>query len=152
MTARIQDFLNACRNGNENAIAMLIEAGVDIHAQDNDGWNGFHYACANGHANVIAMLIEAGADINAQDNYERNGLDLLHSFTISNTDRLGAISTLINAGITLRSQDLHIDGVQYALDENAAQRALVEQAMIQVDFPQRATQCEDVLDFLFLRL
>merc|ERR1712167_245185 len=102
-------------------IAMLIEAGVDIRVQNDDGRNGFHYACVNGRANVIAMLIEAGVDINAQDNNGRNLLDFIHLSGMPSNDRLGAISTLINAGITLRSQDLQIDGVQYALDQNAAQ-------------------------------
>ena len=55
MTARIQDFLNACEIGDANAIAMLIETGVDIHAQNDGGRNGFHFACKKGHANVIAM-------------------------------------------------------------------------------------------------
>ena len=40
----------------------------------------------------------------------------------------------------------------HGLDANASQRAIAEDAMIQVDFPERATECEDVLDFLFLRL
>ena len=57
MTARIQDFLNACEIGDANAIAMLIEAGVDIHAQADYGSNGFHFACAYGKANVIAMTL-----------------------------------------------------------------------------------------------
>ena len=76
-------------------------------------------------------------------------MEVIHD-SISSADRMGVISALSNAGITLHSQHLNIDGVQYTLDENAAQRALAEQAMIQVDFPQRATQCEDVLDFLFI--
>merc|ERR1712224_1009789 len=123
---------------------MLSKAGVDINVQDNYGWNGFHFACDNGHANVVAMLIKAGVDINIQNNNGSNGLHLAYN-------HFEVISTLINAGITLCSVDLQLPGVQQALDENAAQRAAVEDVMIQVAFPQRATPCEDVLDFLFLR-
>ena len=68
----------------------------------------------------------------------------------ADADRLRVISKLVDAGITLRPQDLQIYGVQYDLDENKTQREVAKQAMIQVEFPQRATPCEDVLDFLYL--
>ena len=40
---------------------------------------------------------------------------------------------------------------QSALEMIADQRAAAERVMLQVDFPQQATKCEDVLDFLFRR-
>ena len=45
---------------------MLIDAGADINAQDDEKNSPMHFAAAGGHATTLKMLIDAGADINAQ--------------------------------------------------------------------------------------
>ena len=47
---------------------LLLEAGTDPNAVDEDGKTPLHFAAAFGHASVARLLLEAGADLNAKDN------------------------------------------------------------------------------------
>ena len=58
------------RGSNQNAAVTeaLLEAGADLHAQNNDGKTILHFAAGNNEsAAVIAALLEAGADLHARD-------------------------------------------------------------------------------------
>eukprot|EP00757_Euglenozoa_sp_SAG-D1_P000018 gene18-11488_t len=52
---------------------MLLQAGADIQAKNEDGWTALMLACQNGHSNVVEMLLQAGADIQA-----KNQQDIIH--------------------------------------------------------------------------
>eukprot|EP00757_Euglenozoa_sp_SAG-D1_P016959 gene16959-22868_t len=45
---------------------MLLQAGADIQAKNQDGYTALMRACANGHSNVVETLLRAGADIQAK--------------------------------------------------------------------------------------
>ena len=47
---------------NAPAIRVLLRAGADVLAADNDGWTVLHYACAADPPEVIELLLKAGAD------------------------------------------------------------------------------------------
>ncbi len=53
-----EEFLYVCEKGYIELIDELIEAGVDIDIQDENGWTGLMYASINGHVEVIKRLID----------------------------------------------------------------------------------------------
>ena len=58
--------------GLEKLTEDLLQQGVDIDAQDSDGWTSLHIASANGHINVIKILLGKGANrtLRTRDDYE----------------------------------------------------------------------------------
>jgi len=40
----------------------LLEGGVDINAQDSQGWTALMMAAAHGHTEIVRMMLERGAD------------------------------------------------------------------------------------------
>ena len=57
----------ATSNGHANAIAMLIEAGADPNARNNNLITPLHLAAGIGHTEAIAVLVNAGANPNVPD-------------------------------------------------------------------------------------
>ena len=49
-------------------VQVLIDAGADIEAKDEDGRRPLHYACEGEELAVVKVLIKAGADVCATDN------------------------------------------------------------------------------------
>ena len=58
------------------SIAVLLDAGADIHARDRFGRTSLHTASVQGQPEYIAALVDAGADINARDDYGRTPLHI----------------------------------------------------------------------------
>ena len=59
----------AARTGQDEAVAVLADAGADVNAQET--WNGqsaLMWASAEGHVQVVESLIDLGADIRARSN------------------------------------------------------------------------------------
>jgi ankyrin repeat protein len=56
-------------------IRSLVERGVDVAAQDNNGLTPLHLASSWGHMDVACLLFERGADVTAQT---KHGLTPLH--------------------------------------------------------------------------
>lgn len=55
------------RNGDSGAIAVHLEAGIDVDVRDEMQATAIHYAAGSGHTPTVAWLLENGADINAGD-------------------------------------------------------------------------------------
>ena len=63
---RLDDVLmNAAERGHADVVALLLDAGADVHADDDDA---LRWAASNGHAGVVALLLDAGADVHADNN------------------------------------------------------------------------------------
>ena len=57
----------AARNGNCVAIKQLVEAGLDIHAKDRDGWSPLHFAVDKNHIEAVDLFLDLGCDIAAEE-------------------------------------------------------------------------------------
>ena len=57
-------LINASRRGHTEAVKSLINAGADVHANNNEA---LQWASANGHIEVVKLLLDAGADVHAKN-------------------------------------------------------------------------------------
>lgn len=56
----------AAENGHLEIVKLLLEAGADVHAEDN---YALRWAATNGHTEIVRLLLEAGADVHAQNKF-----------------------------------------------------------------------------------
>ena len=82
---------------NPGAIDLLLAAGADIHARDNDGLTALMYAETPG---VISRLLDAGAEIDARTNDGATFLMLEAKF-----GSLEIVDALLDAGAYLNARD-----------------------------------------------
>ena len=54
--------------GNERGTEVLVAAGADINASDNDGYTPLHYAAMFGRTDLCKILFEAGSSAHLLDN------------------------------------------------------------------------------------
>ena len=70
----------ACRLGNQNAAAKLIEGGADVNKKDLQGRTPLFMASVEDNVyrtSLTELLIDCGADVNETDNYGRTPLNYL---------------------------------------------------------------------------
>lgn len=58
---------HAAETGDLEAIELLLELGVNVHAINREGRNVLYLAATHGHANVVQLLLRAGSDPFATD-------------------------------------------------------------------------------------
>lgn len=51
--------------GHEKIVEVLIEAGADIEATQEDGWTALHLGAEKGEEKVVDLLIHSGSDFDA---------------------------------------------------------------------------------------
>ena len=56
-------------------VALLLEYGADVNAQQGCGVTALHQACGSRLLSVARVLVEAGADVNARDMWGGTPLD-----------------------------------------------------------------------------
>ena len=56
------ELIDAVRSGDLAAVSARLEAGDDVGARDQDGWNALDWAAGTGHTPVVSALLAAGAD------------------------------------------------------------------------------------------
>ena len=60
--------------GDVETVDSLLNQGLDINAQDDNGWTALHFAAQMNHANVIELLLSKMADPNLVDIHGNNPL------------------------------------------------------------------------------
>ena len=58
----------AAKQGNITTVKELIEKGVDVNTENNDGLTALHYASNGNHIELVKDLIKQGADVNKKCN------------------------------------------------------------------------------------
>jgi len=61
-------LLSASIKGNTKIADLLLKAGADVNAKDNDGWTTLMWALFNENMDMMELLLKAGADVNAKSN------------------------------------------------------------------------------------
>ncbi len=62
------DLYDASRDGNANAVGLLLQRGADVNAKTGpDGATALCTASGNGHLDIVKVLLKHGADVNAHD-------------------------------------------------------------------------------------
>jgi ankyrin repeat protein len=56
----------AAGEGHKEIAELLIAAGAEVNAKDEDGLTPLHYPVAKGHKDIVELLIGKGADVNAK--------------------------------------------------------------------------------------
>lgn len=78
---------------NATVLSVILDAGFDPNAKNDDGWTPLHYAARNDNAIVSSVLVDAGAEPNARTN---GGWTPLH-YAVQHDNRL-VVSVLLDAG------------------------------------------------------
>jgi Ankyrin repeats (many copies) len=96
----VDTLFNAAQNGDLAAVKMLVAAGADLNATNDNGWTPLHWASKEGHEGIVAKLIAAGANVNARNVNDKTPLHLA-----SYEGREGIVATLIAAGANVNAAD-----------------------------------------------
>jgi len=106
-----------------NVIPLLIEAGIEVNAQDNDGRNGLRHALIYMHYyDLICVLVDVGCALSEED---LEHVTVQHVLEANAEQREDAESAMVEADFPQRAARSVLDS----------------------DFPQIRTA---ILDFLFL--
>lgn len=64
----------AARNGDSDAVELLIEWKAHVNVRDVEKWTPLHEACWSGNERCVTLLLDAGGDVRAEDQYGQTPL------------------------------------------------------------------------------
>jgi ankyrin repeat protein len=120
----IEEFFDACYNGDVATIRNLIDAGVDVHEGDD---KAIINACLKGHLTVVQYLVERGANVRASE----GGQEDTPLFYACDRGHLNVVQYLLRHGANARDthsmeaavKNGHVDVVQCLLESGADVRS-----------------------------
>lgn len=68
-------FIEASKKGYTKIVSAILEAGVDLNVQDEEGKTALMHASENGYLEIVEELIVCGADVSIADKQGRRPLD-----------------------------------------------------------------------------
>ncbi|XP_063923686.1 uncharacterized protein LOC135137861 [Zophobas morio] len=94
-------YASTSRGINRNTIKLLIERGIDVNAQNENGTTALHLTCLEGVYENVETLLNCAASINTTD---KNNKNALHYASASRTVNPKIIKLLLNKGISVDCQ------------------------------------------------
>lgn len=98
-------LMYAAEAGHTEIVALLTDAGANVHSENNDGATALHLAAEKGRTEVTRILLKAGADFEARDGSDRTPLyrafenrhgditELLQEAAVKKADRKASVET-----------------------------------------------------------
>ena len=93
-------FIESAKNGDAVAVRLFLQAGVNVHAKDQDGWTALMYAAFGGYDEIVKTLVESGANVNEKSN---DGYTAMMGAALK--DRLSTVRLLLECGADANAQD-----------------------------------------------
>jgi ankyrin repeat protein len=93
-------------------VSLLLEAGADLHAQNDEGFTALDLAAEDGNEALVKMLLDAGANINTPRNRNPSMLTLA-----AYSGREAVVQMLMDAGADVNMQDEDGDSALIAAAE-----------------------------------
>eukprot|EP00058_Branchiostoma_floridae_P000031 XP_002585519.1 hypothetical protein BRAFLDRAFT_133193 [Branchiostoma floridae] len=96
------------KDGDCDKIRSLLEGGMDVDAEDDQGCTALHHAAKAGHCPAMEVLLDRGADIDVAGNSDltpgKTGLTALHLAAMNS--HCAAISLLLNRGADVDKRNM----------------------------------------------
>ncbi|XP_036800825.1 ankyrin repeat and sterile alpha motif domain-containing protein 1B isoform X1 [Oncorhynchus mykiss] len=80
----------AARNGHHSAVHTLLEAGMDVNSQTENG-SALHEAALYGKMDVVRLLLDSGIDANITDCQGRTALEILREHPAQKSQQITAL-------------------------------------------------------------
>ena len=94
----------AANNGIPLLVKKLLNEGVDIDAQDNNGWTALHFAAQNSHFDVIDLLLENKENPNIAD---KQGNEPLWTASMNAKGDCRGVLSLLKSGAKPNHENIH---------------------------------------------
>lgn len=91
--SRITALYSAAREGHEDVVIALLDAGADLNSRSSNGATPLIAACQRGRRGVVTILLERGADINTMTDDGRTCL-----YIASSKNDVNMLSLLLQRG------------------------------------------------------
>lgn len=91
-------LMNACIEGDEEIIQLLLDGGASVDIVNKDGMTAFTIACSHGHISAAQLLLNSGANIN---HFNKNRWTALMSACKENNEEVVSFLLENGSNITL---------------------------------------------------